>query len=302
MAGLASQKRGLIGVAEMLASRRLRQVLRVDVVLINLLAWGFALVWLLPFIGLFMVSVRPYGEVIVKGWWNIVDATFTMDNYIKAWSYDPYSVSGGYINSLIVALPATVIPVAAASFAAYGFSRFSFPLKSYLFLVTILLMALPQQIVVVPLFLLLKNLGLINTFPGIILVHSAWGMAWIIFFMKNFFDILPREVEEAARVDGASDFRIFYKIVLPMSLPGILSASVLQFTWVWSSFFFELIFLIDPSKWVITQRIANMKGTYLVDWGLIAAGSVFAMAVPLAVYMLLQRYYIRGFVGWAAKG
>ncbi|GBF09908.1 ABC transporter, permease protein [Aeropyrum pernix] len=289
-------------MAERLVSRRLRQVLRVDVVLINLLAWGFALVWLLPFIGLFMVSVRPYGEVIVKGWWNIVDATFTMDNYIKAWSYDPYSVSGGYINSLIVALPATVIPVTAASFAAYGFSRFSFPLKSYLFLVTILLMALPQQIVVVPLFLLLKNLGLINTFPGIILVHSAWGMAWIIFFMKNFFDILPREVEEAARVDGASDFRIFYKIVLPMSLPGILSASVLQFTWVWSSFFFELIFLIDPSKWVITQRIANMKGTYLVDWGLIAAGSVFAMAVPLAVYMLLQRYYIRGFVGWAAKG
>ncbi|BAN89495.1 carbohydrate ABC transporter permease [Aeropyrum camini] len=285
-----------------LQSRRLMRLLRVDIILINIIAWCFALVWLLPFIGVFMVSVRPYGEVIVKGWWNILDATFTMDNYIKAWSYDPYSVSGGYINSLIVALPATIVPVAAASLAAYGFSRFSFPLRSYLFLLIILLMALPQQIVVVPLFLLLKDLRLINTFPGIILVHSAWGMAWITFFMKNFFDILPREVEEAARVDGASDFKIFYNIVLPMSLPGILSASVLQFTWVWSSFFFELIFLIDPEKWVITQRIANMKGTYFVDWGLIAAGSVFAMAVPLAVYMLLQRYYIRGFVGWAVKG
>ena len=281
---------------------RLRLYLRPDVILINVIAWSIALVWLLPFIGLFMVSVRPYGEVIVRGWWSIAGATFTMDNYINAWGHESYSIAQGYMNSLIVALPSTVIPIVTASLAAYAFSRYSFPLKSYLFLTIILLMALPQQIVVVPLFLIMRSLELINTFPGIILVHSGWGMAWIIFFMKNFFDLLPRELEEAARVDGASDFKIFYRIVLPLSLPGILSASVLQFTWVWSSFFFELIFLVDPSKWVITQRIASMKGEYLVDWGLIAAGSVFAMAVPLLVYVLLQKYYIRGFMGWTVKG
>ena len=283
-------------------SRRFKVYLRPDVIVINVVAWGIALVWTLPFIGLFMVAVRPYSEVIVEGWWSIAGATFTASNFIEAWSHETFALSRGYINSLVIAVPSTIMPVAVASLAAYAFSRFTFPLKSYLFLTIILLMAIPQQMVVIPLFLMMKEAGLLNTFPGIILLHSAWGTAWVIFFMKNFFDLLPRELEEAARVDGASDFVVFRKVVLPLSLPGIISASVLQFTWVWSSFFFELVFLIDPEKWVVTQRLANMKGEYLVDWGLIAAGAILAMMVPLALYAVLQKYYVRGFAGWTIKG
>lgn len=271
-----------------------------DVVIANMVAWLVAALWLLPFIGLFMVSVRPYREVITQGWWSII-GTYTVDNYIEAWSHPSFSIAWGYVNSLIIAIPSTLIPISSAALAAYAFSRFSFPVKTYLFLAMILIMAVPQQMTIIPLFMILKEAGLLNTFQGLILVHSAWGMAWSIFFLKNFFDLLPRELEEAARVDGAGDFTVFRKVVLPMSLPGIISASVLQFSWVWSDFFYALVFLIDPSKWVVTQRVASMRGEFQVDWGLISAGSIMAMAVPLILYTFLQKYYIRGFVGWTLK-
>ena len=278
----------------------MRKPIKRDKVVANIVAWLIAVAWLLPFIGLFMVSVRPYREVITEGWWSII-GTYTVDNYIEAWSHPSFSIAKGYVNSFIIAIPSTVIPVACAALAAYAFSRFSFPVKTYLFLAMVLIMAVPQQMTVIPLFMILKEAGLLNTFQGLILIHSAWGMAWIIFFLKNFFDLLPRELEEAARVDGASDFTVFRRVILPMSLPGILSAAVLQFSWVWSDFFYALVFLIEPSKWVVTQRIASMKGEFHVDWGLITAGSVMAMAVPLVLYTLLQRYYVRGFVGWTLK-
>lgn len=276
--------------------------LRPRVVASTLLAWGIAVLWALPFLGLVMVSLRPYSEVIIQGWWSLGGARFTLDNFAEAWSSPMYSVQRGYVNSLIVTVPSTIIPIAIAALAAYSFSRFSFPLKNYLFIALLLVMSIPQQMTVIPLFFMLKDMNLLDRLTGLILVHSAWGLAWITFFLKNFFDALPREVEEAARVDGAGDLSIFVRVVLPMSLPALASVAAIQFTWVWSDFFYALMFLVSPDNYVVTLQVGTMKGQYHLDWGLLAAGSIFALLVPLLIYAGLQKYYVRGMTGWTVKG
>jgi len=266
----------------------------------NLIAWLIGIAWLIPFIGVLMASVRPYEE-IVSGWWNLHPFTLTLKNYLNAFNHPMFPISQGLKNSLIVAIPSTIIPLIVASLAAYAFARYSFPIKHYLFAFIVLLMALPQQMTVVPLYFLLRNLHMLNTFRGLITVHSAWGLAWIIFFMRNYFSMLPTDVEEAARIDGATDFQIFYKIVLPMALPGLISAAILQFTWVWSDFFLALVFLQNPEKYVATQRLPLLRGQYFVDWGILTAASIMVMLVPLLVYALFQKYYISGMIGWSTE-
>ncbi len=269
--------------------------------LTNTVVWALAVVWALPVVGLLMVSVRPFSEVVVHGWWTPY-GHFTLNNYVEV-LFDPaYAFLQGYLNSFIVTIPSTIIPILLAAMAAYGFSHFSFPIKNYLFLTLLLIMAVPQQMVVIPLYFMLRNAHLINTFLGLILIHSSWGLAWITFFMHNFFKMLPREIEEAAMVDGAGYFTIFFTIVLRLSMPALLSASVIQFTWVWSDFFFALMFLISPDKYVVTQKVAYIRGEYHIDWGLLSAGSVLTMLVPLLLYAFLQKYFIRGMVGWTVKG
>ncbi|WP_042701346.1 carbohydrate ABC transporter permease [Thermococcus sp. PK] len=266
----------------------------------NALAWTIGIIWLIPFIGVLMASIRPYEE-IVSGWWHFDTFTITLENYIKAFNHPMFPISDGLKNSLIVAIPSAIVPLIVAALAAYAFARYSFPVKHYLFAFIVFLMALPQQMTVVPLYFLLRNLHMLNTFGGLIIVHSAWGLAWIIFFMRNYFSMLPTDVEEAARIDGATDFQIFYKIVLPMALPGLISAAILQFTWVWSDFFLALVFLQNPEKYVATQRLPLLRGQYYVDWGILTAASIMVMLVPLLVYALFQKYYISGMIGWSTE-
>lgn len=266
----------------------------------NALAWTIGIIWLIPFIGVLMASIRPYEE-IVSGWWHFDTFTITLENYIKAFNHPMFPISDGLKNSLIVAIPSAIVPLIVAALAAYAFARYSFPVKHYLFAFIVFLMALPQQMTVVPLYFLLRNLHMLNTFGGLIIVHSAWGLAWIIFFMRNYFSMLPTDVEEAARIDGATDFQIFYKIVLPMALPGLISAAILQFTWVWSDFFLALVFLQNPEKYVATQRLPLLRGQYFVDWGILTAASIMVMLVPLLVYALFQKYYISGMIGWSTE-
>jgi multiple sugar transport system permease protein len=200
-------------------------------------------------------------------------------------------------------VPATIIPLFVGALAGYGFTRFSFRIRSYLFTTVVLLMALPQQSVIVPLFQIMVNFHLIDNYLSLILVHSAWGLPWIILFMRNFFSTLPIEVEEAARVDGASDFKIFYKIVLPMSLPALASVVVLQFMWVWNDFFLAKVFIYEESLLLATQRIEYVgRELFRVNWGVLSAASIIVMIVPILIFVLLQKYYVRGMVGWTVKG
>ena len=276
---------------------------RLKTALITVIAWLLALVWVLPVIGVFYVSILPYREVIVKGWLRIPDIeSVTLDNYVEALSNPLYDLKTGLRNSLVVASLSVIIPVLAAALAAYAFTNLPFPLKSLLFSLILFIMMVPQQLCVVPLFFLFKNLGLYNTLQGIILLHSAWGVAWVTFFLRNYFKFLPRSVIEAARVDGASEITIFFRIVLPLSLPGLIAASILQFTWVWNDLFYALVFLASRDVQVLTQKVVMLKGEYHIDWGLLSAGSIISMAIPLLLYMFFNKYFMRGIAGWGVKG
>jgi len=277
-----------------------RKVLKT--ILINLIVWILALAWTLPYIGIVAISVMPYREVIIKGWLRIPDVnSLTIKNYIEALNNPLYDLATGYKNSLIVASISTLIPLIGAALAAYAFSNLDFRLKPLLFGLILVIMMVPQQLTVVPLFFLYRNLGLYNTVQGIILLHSAWGIAWITFFLRNYFKFLPRSLIEAARVDGASDFRIFSRIVLPLSIPGLMAAALLQFTWVWNDLFYALIFLVSRENQVVTQKVVMLKGEYHIDWGLLAAGSIISMSMPVILYAVFNKYFMRGIAAWGVK-
>jgi len=268
--------------------------------LVSLLGWLVALVWILPFMGVFMTAIRPLDELL-NGWWNFQTFRPTISNFSGAWNHPTAALSRGMLNSLIVAVPATLLPLFVATMAGYGLSRYKFRLRTPLLALVIIALALPQQTIAVPIFQMMNVLNLVDTYLGLIIVHTAWGIPWIAFFMRNFFTTIPKAMEEAASIDGASDITIFFKVVLPLAMPAIGSAFALQFTWVWSDFFLALILIYSPDKLLATQRIPLMRGVYHVDWGLLSSAAILVMVVPIVVYLILQRYYIRGMVGWSLK-
>ncbi|WP_334103196.1 carbohydrate ABC transporter permease [Mesotoga prima] len=273
---------------------------RREIVLKTVIAWIIALIWILPLMGVVMTAIRPFSEVL-DGWWSLKPFTATLSNFTGALNHRTAPLYRGMINSLLIALPSTVIPLMLATLAGFGISRYGFPFRKTFILTVVLTLALPQQMIAIPIFKIMSTLGLVDTYFGLILLHTAWGIPWITFFMRNYFKTLPTDMEEAARIDGAGDLGIFFRIVLPNAFPAIASASALQFTWVWSDFFLALILIYSPDKLLATQRIPLMRGVYHVDWGLLSAASLMVMIVPILIYVLLQRYYVKGMVGWTIK-
>src|SRR5207245_4839973 len=168
------------------------------------------------------------------------------------------------------------------------------PDRDYVLLTVVLLMTIPQQMVAIPIFRSMVGLKLEDTLLSLVILHSAWGLPWIVLFMRNFFSALPKEVEEAARVDGASDLKVFFRIVLPMALPALGAVAVLQFMWVWNDFFFSILLCpSNPNCMPATVALIRTIGQVQFDPGLLAAGSNIAMLVPVLLYVLLQRFYTR---------
>lgn len=275
--------------------------IRKSTIIAHAIAWSVSLIWIIPFLGVFMASIRPFDEVL-SGWWNFESFHLTSQGYLGAWNHPTAPLSRAMLNSLIVTIPSTFLPILVAALAAYAFARFKFPSRDLLFLLIVLLQTVPQQMVIIPIFNLMLRLGLLNNYLGLILLHSSFGLPWMILFLRNFFSVLPVEVEEAARIDGASYFKIFYKIVLPMSLPALASIIALQFVWVWNDFFFALALIQNPRLKLATQAIPVMIGRYEINWTIISAASIMVMIIPVVVYVVLQRYYVRGLVAGAVKG
>jgi len=249
-----------------------------------------------------MASIRPLPEIL-SGWWNFEIFNPTLRGYIESWTHPHAPLSNALLNSLIVTIPSTFIPILIAALGAYSFARFRFPARDLLFLVLVLLQTIPQQMVIIPIFNIMLRIGLWNNYIGLILVHTAFALPWQILFLRNFFSVLPVEVEEAAMIDGASYFEIFYKIVLPLTLPALASLTALQFVWVWNDFFFAAILIIPtPESRLATQAIPAQLGRLQPDWTVVSASSVIVMIIPIAIYVALQRYYVRGIVAGAVKG
>ena len=272
-------------------------------VLTHVVAWIIATIWLIPFLGVLLSSIRPYSEVQF-GWWNLQPFNLDLHNFADAWTGQTsgYPLGNAMFNSLLVTIPATFLPILVSALAAYSFARFKSRTKDILFLLLVLLQTIPQQAVIIPIYTLFSNLHLLNNYVGLILLHTAFGLPWQVLFLRNFFATLPIEIEEAARVDGASYYKIFRRIVLPITLPALASLVALQFVFVWNDFFFALTIIGSPNLFLAPQVIPLLVGRYQLNYSLLTAGSILVMILPIAIYVGLQRYYVRGLTAGAVKG
>lgn len=208
-----------------------------------------------------------------------------------------------FINSLIVTIPATVIPILIAAFAAYGFAWMRFPGRRIFFIMVVALLVVPLQIALVPILTDYVKLNLNGTFLGVWLAHTGFGLALATYLLYGYISQLPREVLESAFIDGASHFTIFTRLILPLSVPALASFAIFQFLWVWNDYLVALIFIgAKPDVQVLTMRIADMVGSRGNDWHLLTAGAFVSMALPLIVFLSLQRYFVRGLLAGSVKG
>lgn len=213
------------------------------------------------------------------------------------------SMSRAFLNSLAVTIPATMIPILIAAFAAYAFAWMKFPGRKWMFVLIIALLAVPLQIALVPILSDYKALGLNGTFLGIWLAHTGFGLALATYLLYNYVSTLPRETMESAFIDGASHFKVFTSLVLPLSVPALASFAIFQFLWVWNDYLVALIFLGGkPEFELVTQRMAAMVGSRGSEWHLLTAGAFVSMVLPLLVFLALQRYFVRGLLAGSVKG
>lgn len=211
---------------------------------------------------------------------------------------------GAFLNSMTVTVPATAIPILIAAFAAYGFAWMSFPGRRILFIIVVALLVVPLQISLIPILRDYVNLQLNGTFLGIWLAHTGFGLPLATYLLYNYISNLPKELLEAAFIDGASHFTIFTRLVLPLSIPALASFAIFQFLWVWNDYLVSLIFIgiTNRDKQVLTMRIAEMVGSRGDDWHLLTAAAFISMIIPLIVFFSLQRYFVRGLMAGSVKG
>jgi alpha-glucoside transport system permease protein len=247
------------------------------------------------------------------------NTNFTVDNYGQVLAGKEFEIKntdgtsstvqgdnlvGAFLNSLTVAVPATIIPILIAAFAAYGFAWMNFPGRRWLFIGVVALLVVPLQIALIPILRDYVNLQLNGTFLGIWLAHAGFGLPLATYLLYNYISQLPRDLLESAFIDGASHFTIFTRLILPLSVPALASFAIFQFLWVWNDYLVALIFvgITDREKQVLTMRIAEMVGSRGQDWHLLTAAAFISMIVPLAVFFGLQRFFVRGLMAGSVKG
>jgi alpha-glucoside transport system permease protein len=286
------------GVGRRPLSGRSQALVRVTVVLI-------AAFWSLPTAGLFISSLRSANDIDSTGWWTTLlhpfETTWTLANYTEV--LEASGMLNAFINSLIVTIPATVIPITLAAFAAYAFAWMRFPGRGFLFAVVVGLLVVPIQMTLVPLLQAYNQTGLTGTFLGIWLAHTGFGLPLAIYLLYNYISQLPKDLFESAFIDGASHFTAFIRLVLPLSMPALAAFSIFQFLWVWNDLLVSLIFLgTDSEVAILTARLNELVGSRGQDWHLLTAGAFVTMVVPVLVFLGLQRHFVRGLLAGSVKG
>lgn len=227
--------------------------------------------------------------------------TFTLDNYKNV--LEANGIGKAFNNTLAVTIPATIIPIAIAAFAAYAFSWMEFPGRKLMFIIVVGLMVVPLQMALIPMLRIYSSLGIRGSMPGMWLAHSAFGLPLAVFLLRNYIGSLPREIIESAQIDGATHFQIFTRLVLPLSVPALASFGIFQFLWVWNDLLVARVFLgSGADNQVLTGRIQSMTGTYGNDWHIMTSAAFISIIVPLIVFFSLQRYFVRGLMAGSVKG
>lgn len=273
-------------------------------ILLHLTVVALMIIWAVPTVGLLVSSFRPQSVLSTSGWWNAFAPPyhFTMANYQNV--FNQAGIGQAFVNSLLIAIPATVIPLFVAAFAAYAFSWMKFPGRDLLFVVVVGLLVVPLQTTLIPILRLFADWGLTGQFLAVWLAHTGYGLPFAVYLLRNFMGSLPRAVFESAAIDGATHVTSFFRLAVPMSLPAFAALAIFQFLFVWNDLLVALIYigLANPDNLPMTATIANLVNSLGGGWYLLGAAAFLSMALPLAVFFGLQRYFVRGIVGGAVKG
>jgi alpha-glucoside transport system permease protein len=270
----------------------------------SLAALVIAVLWTIPTFGLFLSSFRPERDVQRTGWWTfLTNPNLTFENYADVLFGGSQPLSGFFVNSILITIPAVAIPIILATMAAYGFAWTRFPMRDTLFVAIFALQIVPLQVALLPLLEIFVGTGLNGTFWTVWIAHSTFALPLAIFLLHNSMREIPAELVEAARVDGAGHVRIFMTIMLPLMKPAIAAFAVFQFLWVWNDLLVALVFAGGTADVApLTVRVAELAGTRDSDWHLLAAGAFVSIVIPLIVFFALQRYFVRGLLAGSVKG
>jgi len=280
-----------------MSARLVRQLSR-GILQIFLIA--IALVWLIPTIGLFLASLRSVSDNNNGGWWTVFTkpSQITLDNYGNL--LDNETIRDGFVNTVLITVPSTLLVITIASLAAYAFAWLDFPGRDWLFLGVIGLLVVPIQLGLIPLAKLFGAVGLFGTIPGVVLFHVSFGLPFAIFLLRNFFAAIPASLLEAARIDGGRDWTIFWRVILPLGLPAIASLGIFQFLWVWNDLLIGLIFAGRSSQ-PLTVALQQQTRSFGSSIDVISSGSFLSLVVPLAVFFAFQRYFVQGVLAGSVK-
>jgi alpha-glucoside transport system permease protein len=266
---------------------------------IHILLVFVGLLWLVPTIGLFLTSLFAPEDVNNIGWWKIFTkpSLATFQNYQDI--YHNESIRSAFVTTIIISIGGTVIPILVASLAGYAFAWLEFPGRDWIFLGVIALLVVPLQMALIPIFSLYSKVGIFDTKLSLILFHTAFGLPFAIFLLRNFFIGIPKELLEAARIDGASELRIFVRLILPLGLPAIASLAIFQFLWTWNDLIVALSLARDTQP--LTVAIFSQLRQFGANLELIAPAAFVSLAIPLAVFFAFQRYFVQGLLAGSVK-
>jgi alpha-glucoside transport system permease protein len=287
--------------------------------------WLLVILWSFPTVGLLVNSIRSRDQQRTRGWWTVITGNWdgmTLDNYREVLGTTAAGgMKQGLTNSLAIALPATIIPIAFAAFAAYAFAWIDFKHRQGLLIGTVSLLAVPLQVSLIPLLQMyvrgahwtipwfdktvtvFPDLNLAGTTTAVWITHTAFAMPFAIFLLHNYISSLPKDIFESARIDGANHFRIFWRLVLPLSVPVLAAFAIFQFLWTWNDYLIAVTLVgANQSAAPSTVVIAAQTGQFGQFEHLLTAGAFLQAAVPLAVFFLLQRFFVRGILAGSVKG
>ena len=286
----------------------------------TIVVWVVTIIWTVPTLGLLVTSFKTNEKILGEAWWtSLLNPDFTLENYRGVFLGDgTESLSSGvlpyFVNSVVITLPATIFPIVIATMAAYALAWIRFRGSNFLFFSIFALQIVPLQMSLVPLLLLFTGgahigsvqifpaLGIAGDFAGIWLPHTMFALPLAIYLLHNFISNLPRDLMEAAYVDGANHFTIFRRIVLPLSIPGIASIAIFQFLWVWNDLLVALTFASGTEEVApLNNKLASLVGQYGSGYTQLSAGAFITIAIPLIVFFSLQRYFVRGLLAGSVK-
>ena len=283
-------------VEESTAGRILRVVAKAPV---HLLLVVVGVMWLVPTIGLFITSLLAPADFQERGWWQVFSepSKLTFSNYEAVFDND--AIVEALVTTAIVAVAGTAVPIVVAAFAGYAFAWLEFPGRDWLFVLVIALLVVPLQVALIPMFDLYNRLGIFDTALSLILFHTAFGLPFAIVLLRNFFIGIPKDLMEAARIDGASEMRIFLRLILPLGLPAIASLGIFQFLWTWNDLLVALTFGRETQP--ITVAIFSQLRQFGANIELIAPATFISLIVPLIVFFAFQRYFVQGLLAGSVK-